>query len=268
MGTMLYGGAMWLAMEGRLNGYGPRDPKLRQQWIEDHDFKPYSINFTGEPDGWVQIRQLDPMFTPFMLIADFQQSLGEFRSEGQAMEAMGALIAATVGSLASKNFMRNGVEFLDAAYSGDAQALERFIRTSAASFTPAILRQGDFGNKYVREAEGFIQELAADIPFWNQSLEAHRNHFGEQVMKPMGYLGRTINPFQRMQPDVSDEKLWELNKLGKALYTPSDTFGDYSMRDREWDQSDANQSPWDRIWERMGPEYLNAESAVTELMNR
>jgi hypothetical protein len=264
MGTMLYGGAMMLAAQGRLNGFGPRDPKLREQWMKDHNWKPYSIELGGE---WYQIRQLDPTMSALMLIADFQQSLGEFRSEEDAWQAASSLMAATTASLASRNFMRNGVEFLDAAFSGDQTALERFVTQGATSFLPAAAKQTDPGNKYVREAEGFIQEIASRTPFWATGLEPHRNHFGEPVIKSPGYLGRAINPFQRMDPDVGDEKLWELTQLGRALYTPSDTFGDHSLRDRSWDESDAGQSPWDRIWERMGPGFLNAEAQVKEFMD-
>jgi hypothetical protein len=156
MGAALYITAGLYASQGGITGRGPRDPKLRKQWL-DAGWKPYSIRVPG---GWISYRRLDPVMVPFALVADFVQSSGDIMAAPggeKRVEELGiAFVAALSNSLTSKVWMQGAVEGMDALTSGAPHKLKRFIASRAASalpFSAAVRGLAQSSDPVYREAE-------------------------------------------------------------------------------------------------------------------
>lgn len=246
-GTVMYSAAASLAAGRMITGGGPKNPDIRKQWIEAGN-QPYSLRVG---DKWYPYRRMEPLATPLSIIADLVEMSGEL-GDVDAGDAVNVSIAAMMSSVSSKTFLLGMTEFFDAAASGEGWRVERLTTSLAGSFLPNLMRQTN-PDPVWRETRGFVDELAARTYGWSETLEPRRNLFGEVMVKPPGYFGRTFNPFASMDPP-SDAVANELLTLGEAMPMPPEKLQEYGidLTDRTaWDNG-TGQSPYDRMMELMG----------------
>lgn len=246
VGAVLYGTGALLALQGRITGNGPSDPKLRKLWL-DAGNQPYSIRL---PDGTsIQYNRLEPLATPLALIADGVEAWGEL-DEDDAMDVVFATMGALASSISSKTFLFGLADFFDAVGRGDTYMVRRLTTNWITSFHPNFLRQMNWDDTY-REARSVIDEIRARTPGLSDKLEPRRNLFGEPVLKPPVYFQRAVNPFTVMTAEEDDETFAKLVELGRALPMPSRTRfeGEIDLADRQKYDNGTGQSPYDRMFE-------------------
>jgi hypothetical protein len=247
LGGTMYMVAASLAMNGVITGGGPKETRLRQQWLEAKN-QPYSIRVG---DRLISYRRTDPMLTGMMVVADFVEALGEMNSD-DAEELMWSATAAFASSLSSKTFLQGMTEFFDAAASGEPWRVERTMRSFQASFHPNFLRQVNPDDGF-REVRGLLDEIISRTPGWSESLEPRRNLFGEPSARPPGYFNRSFNPFTTVRLSNRDETMQALVELGESMAMPPARLmnGQIDLRDREKWGGEKYQSPYDRMLELM-----------------
>lgn len=252
MGVAVWGTGATLAATGHLTGGGPRDPQLRALWLMHH--KPYTLNIPGTDES-IPYGRLNPLLTPFGIIADLHDMSGEM--EGHDLSDKVSMVLASVAANLSRQTFNKGIsDFTDAVAKGDPHKIKNLLIASAMTYVPSAISSINPDDTF-REVRDDIDNLTARIPGFSTSLEPRRNIFGEKVMKVPGWGNRSFNPFASMDKPSSMDVSDELLQLGRGYSMPPEKMGadnnvDLTDRDRYLRPGDkARQSPYDRQLELM-----------------
>ena len=201
-GSMLWGAAVMMAIEGRVTGsaYGDKDMRNRQM---ESGWQPYSFVFTNEngKKEYISFQRLDPYGMFFGLAADFTyiaQHLDDSTKHDWA--TLGVLAVAK--NLSSKSYLQGLVEqasMLGGGYTAEEHA-KKYVQNRVASYVPAYANLYT-GNDELKEIRTLTDALMAKIPGMTDKVEARRDYFGEKRMAPMGFPWNAVDPFP-----VSEEK--------------------------------------------------------------
>lgn len=247
MGMLVYTTAAGLALSGMTTGAGPSNPELRKQWLAAGN-QPYSVKVPGV--GWMSYRRGDPTMIPLGLVADLVSISGELHSD-DITEHASAIAAAIASNIASKTFMQGVTETMDAISSGDGFRMQKLLTNTATSFIPNFSRQIN-SDDTLRETRTMLDEVMARVPGLSTKLEPRRNILGEPIMRPPGYLNRTVNPFTFAR-DPGDSNIQDqLVALGKGMAMPSEMKGKVNLADRDTYNNGTGQSPYDRLLQLSG----------------
>ena len=193
MGGLFMGLSGYLAATGTITGGGPRDPKLKAALLAT-GWRPYSYA-RRHADGsttYYDFGRFDPVGLPFGIVADLMDTaMREHEGEGLGPKAAAAAQAAALGlmqSMASKTYLRNLGQAIDAILSPDEDKSERFAGRTAAGFLPfsSGLR---FINPdpYLREARSFVDQIKATVPGFSESLPPRRDIWGDPLTVNKGF---------------------------------------------------------------------------------
>ena len=272
IGNMMYGSAAMLFLNGSLTGDGPRDPRSRKLWLEAGN-RPGTLRIGGTT---IELRRLDPVLTPFVLVANLLETGSELDNETRG-EAAAMLILTMAESVSERSFFSGLTEFFAATTQGNEDLLTRWMENTAQSMIPNILKQGNIDPSY-REASTFIEELRSRTVGLSDSLEPRRNIFGEPAMKPVGLGQRAFNPMTMTFGDTVDQKLArELYDIGSTMVLPAEkkSFGEggeIDLRVRgKYDRVGGgakNQSPYDRWMELTASKEINGGRTLKARIQR
>lgn len=222
-GVLIYGSLGLLAIEGRITGGGPTDPKRAALWRNSPDWQPYSINVgTQEKPYWVSYARMDPWTTAFGIVGDMAEmyELGQMAdSDGADMASM--FIAAVGNNIVSKTYLQGIADTVDLMNAKDSPwEIGNFLQRRLASLAPMsgfTNQVGNLNDDYMREARGYVDTLKkstgagrADLPLkydWvtGQPME------GPTTLKPLFHITA-----KGMEEKQSDAQLIysEMRKLG------------------------------------------------------
>ena len=272
IGNMMYGSAAMLFLNGSLTGDGPRDPRSRKLWLEAGN-RPGTLTIG---DTTIELRRLDPVLTPFVLVANLLETGSELDEETRG-EAAAMLILTMAESVSERSFFSGLTEFFAATTQGNEDLLTRWMNNTAQSMIPNILKQGNIDPSY-REASIFIEEMRSRTVMLSDSLEPRRNIFGEPAMKPVGLGQRAFNPMTMTFGDTVDQKLArELYDIGSTMVLPAEkkSFGEggeINLRVRgKYDRvggGSKNQSPYDRWMELTASKEINGGRTLKARIQR
>lgn len=269
VGSAIYGLSAYLAVSGQMTGQGPRDPRLRKQWLQAGN-KPYHLTIGNKQ---YDMRRVYPISAPLMMTADVVQ-VSDYLDEDQSAQIPTVIMSAIAATVTSPTFMRGVTDFMDAA-TGDLTSMENFIESFGSTLVPfsSLVRTLNPDDVY-RETNGIIESIMAGVPGLSGQLEPDRNILGELVMRPPGYLNRVLNPFTPKPTGKDDMLLRELLELGRSLPMPSPRKADgfIDLRDRNRfrrGSSRGDQSPYDRMLELQTTREIDGKTmreALTEMV--
>lgn len=201
-GSMLWGAATMLALEGRITGsaYGDKDMRARQM---ESGWQPYSFVFTNAngKKEYISFQRLDPYGMFFGLAADFTY-IAQHVDDSTKHDWATLASLAVAKNLASKSYLQGLVEqasMLGGGYTTEEHA-KKYVQNRVASYIPAYANLYT-GNDELKEIRTLTDALMAKIPGMTDKVEAKRDYFGEKRMAPMGFPWNAIDPFP-----VSEEK--------------------------------------------------------------
>ena len=165
MGVAIYGTLTMLAVEGRITGGGPTDPKLAKIWRDSPDWQPYSINFgTQEKPHWVSYARMDPWTTAFGVVGDISEMKKVWKmADSDITDLMAMTIAAIGNNVVSKTYMQGISDAVGLLSSKDRPwEIENFFKQRMASLMPMSSLTNQIGNlndDYMREVRGVMDQL-------------------------------------------------------------------------------------------------------------
>lgn len=246
-GALAWGAGSLLALNGTITGGGPKDP-VQRKLLEDTGWKPYSIK-TGKK--YTPYLAGDPITMPFGIIADLVQASGELDDNHQHNFAM-AFTTSLSRNLASKSYLYGLSDFMQAAFDGDANVMDKWMKQRVGSFVPAALNQMN-PDDTVRELRDYTDQVLGHIPGLSETLPPRVSFFGQPIMKAPFSSGRPVNPFTPSiaQADTSVED--KLLELGRSFAYPSKKYPgtDVDMTSREFGLAKGNLTPYDRMLQIM-----------------
>lgn len=208
MGSTMGYGFYSAALEGRISGGGPSDPKLRQQWLAA-GFRPYSIRVGDE---WVNYSRLDPLGGLIGMAANAAESVRAAELTGAEVD-MGA-VAAALGlgfteTMTDKAMLTGVAQLLDALKSGEDNPakMRHWLSRFGGSFVPSVVAATEqvleprisapnAGNVY-DETWNVIQSR---IPGWSADVPAKIDNFGNEIT----FTGFPFSP-AKVATDVSED---------------------------------------------------------------
>ncbi len=252
-GSAIMAWAGSLAMDGRITGGGPGNPKLRAQ-LRETGWQPYSIVFdVGQvPDNvlaplraaglvsqsgglvYIAYGRLEPLAILFGTVAD-AVDFNRFSDNGEDRDLVAAhALGAVLENLGSKTFL-HGLSMAAAAYADPGQFAPRFVQRLAGSMMPYSALVANVEATLdpeardatpdpnlpfaLREFHRVLNALQARIPVWSDGLPMRRNIWGDRVTYNTGEWWEFLNPFyvsRGKHAPVDDE----LVRLGYPLSMP------------------------------------------------
>ena len=163
LGIGATGALVSYALEGKITGSGPTDPKERAALLAT-GWQPYSIKVG---DTYYSIGRLDPYATLFGVVAD-AVTAKDYMTDEEYQKALAFIPFSIASNLAEKTYLQgftNLYESLAGDYA-DITTVEKFIRDTAAGLAvPNLFRQaGAAIDPQVREANSIIKEVQNRIP--------------------------------------------------------------------------------------------------------
>ena len=163
LGIGATGALVSYALEGKITGSGPTDPKERAALLAT-GWQPYSIKVG---DTYISIGRLDPYATIFGAVAD-AVTAKDYMTQEEYEKALTFIPFSIASNIAQKTYLQgftNLYESLAGDYA-DITTVEKFIRDTAAGLAvPNLFRQaGAAIDPQVREANSIIKEVQNRIP--------------------------------------------------------------------------------------------------------
>ena len=244
VGTGLWVGAGFLAINGKVTGAAPRDPDLAAQ-LKATGWQPYSYvrtNDKGEKT-YVSFNRFDPFASFLGLSADFQQ-IHEHLPEKKADEWASIAALSLSNNLMSKSYLKGLLDTMSALAGNDPNRSATWIRQRTASYIPAVVgvAQPDTGMKELRT---WMDQALSKIPGLSATLESKRDIFGAKVMPQVGYPQSAFNPFGVSQGN-NDPVVKELARLAQ-----SDAQSQFTRRTKSWATSISHRSKTEKGAVRM-----------------
>lgn len=202
-GSALMAWAASLAMEDNLTGGGPKDPALRQVWLETH--QPYSVRIG---DQWVPIGRLEPLSTLFGVAADSVEVFKYAPDDSESDVLAAAAVAAVMDNLGSKTYTQ-GIATVAQAFADPERYGPGLVQSLSGSLVPSVIntieqavdptirvrRTDPNDSQAKRTFDMILNAIRARTPGLSDSLPPARNFWGEEVTAYEGGGWNVINPF-------------------------------------------------------------------------
>jgi hypothetical protein len=260
-GYTMYGLAALGVMQGKVTGKAPSDPGLRDMWFSEGK-KEYSVNLgTEEKPNWVPYRKLDPFGSFLGLVADGVQISGELDTKDWE-KTIPVIIGSISSNIASKAFLSDTIDKLDALVSGEGWKLDRELRSHFGSYMPNAVRQVN-GDQYMREARSYMDHLMRGIRGYSETMAPRRNAFG-QPLTTDSVPYRIFNPFVGRK-EANDPVYEALMDLGKGVPPLPTTIanGRINLEDDKL-ANEEGKLPFDR-WAELMAEPIGGTSLYDEM---
>ena len=192
VGAGLITSAATFAADDRITGSGPKDPKVRQLWLQTN--QPYSWKDYNE-DGSVTFTpysRLEPYNQIFSLVADMVEIMDDpynQNPEAAVGPAMFALFMALAENSVNKTFTQ-GIADAFELFSNPEKRGDKIINAMIGSYVPNILNQAN-GDDLFRQSRTLTDTLMAKTHLYN-GVDVKRNVLGEPVYRPIS-KGNPLN---------------------------------------------------------------------------
>ncbi|MFC3691461.1 hypothetical protein ACFOWB_04445 [Chenggangzhangella methanolivorans] len=188
LGTMAMGVAALAAIDGRITGGGPNDPKMKAELMAT-GWQPYSFvrhNANGSRT-YVPFGRLDPVAIPLGIAADIVDALYVRQQTGQDIDVEAAIfspVLAITKQFREKSYLLSMSQALDALFDDDpkGERAQRFFGSMAANMVPysAMMRQAN-PDDTLHEARGVVDRIMATVPGWSTKVPKRYDAWGDPV---------------------------------------------------------------------------------------
>lgn len=218
-----------LALEDKMTGGGPSDPKLLAN-LRATGWQPYSLVIENDEGTktYMPLGRIDPIGLAMGMVTDLvdmARSDPEGRTKSYQESGMGSLLIALASNFSDKTFLLN-LNFALRALSDPETHGAKFVGQMVGNTLPlSSLMRGLNPDPYLREARGFIDSIKKNLPAFSETLPPRRDVYGEPIWRRIG-LSTT---------DESDFVEAEHNRImietGMGVRTPSPVKHGVDLRD-------------------------------------
>jgi hypothetical protein len=247
VGTGLYALGAYLVYSNKVTPSAVTSDQARQ--MREAGVQQHSIKIG---DKWIDINKLDPVFTPFGLLADAANILRiQGDPNGTAIDTASLIFASILRTITQKTWMTSINDLMTAINDGTGDKAQAYIAKTAESFVPfgALVNNLDqtklwpgYDPHYYKEAETAIEKApylsglkgpfstlrdaltqGEEKPYLRPSLDS----YGKMVDTPMTIAG--LKYTEKSDSPIRQEVL----RLGINLRPANETFQGYRMSSNE-----------------------------------
>jgi len=214
LGTATGAAVASLALEGRITGGGPADPREAAA-LRATGWQPYSVKIGG---AYYSYARLDPLATTIGVAADMAEVSKEMgQPESDKVAAM--IVASLSRNLVNKTYL-SGLSDLIQAVQDPERYGERWVQSLAGSAIPTVSAQvAREADPYLREARTILDTFRSRIPGLSQSLPPRRDIWGQPIRLEGGIGPDLMSPIA-VSASRDDATTNELVRLGIAPSNP------------------------------------------------
>jgi hypothetical protein len=196
-GNLVWGTAIYAAMEGNITGGGPIDREARKKLMET-GWRPYSYKRVKADGGveYVEYNRLDPFAMFFGIAADVAEIGGQVKDTDMDELAKAGLVA-FANNVGSKTWLK-GITDAAEAYANPEMSMGSYINSLTSSFLPysALSREArKVQDPHLREVRTMLDAIKNTIPGYSEQLPAKRSMItGEPIVYPKGWGAEMFSP--------------------------------------------------------------------------
>jgi len=179
MGTLVFGGAMHLALEGHITGKLSESPGVRAAQMRK-GLQPYSIKIG---DQLYAFNRADPIGMFFGLMADVVE-IGKYADPDDYGEVAAAVSIALAQNLTSRTYLRGVSEALT-ALDDPERYMDRYLTRMASTFVPytSLVSQVErVMDPTLRMAYDVMDRVRSRTPGLSEQLPPRRNLWGNPIV--------------------------------------------------------------------------------------
>jgi hypothetical protein len=191
LGSGLSTAAVVAAMNGRISGGGPSDPRERAALLQS-GWQPYSIRIG---DQWVSYARFDPFSTLFGVAADFAEA-GMWATNKEASEIALGLSKAIAKNVTNKTWLSGLSDAFDVLSDPERYGRQYFQRLAGSLAVPALASQtAQALDSDLHDARTVMDAIKARVPVLSESVPVRRNVWGEPVGNGDALGPDIVSPF-------------------------------------------------------------------------
>ncbi len=184
--------AMNKVVNGGMTGYGPMDPKERDQWFAT-GHQPYSIRINNE---WVSFNRFGPVGTMLGLYSNLGEVIPHLKGDEDELTQAVAMTVHSTGRLLEDEVGMQGLAGLMNAIDDPNRGGTRYVSQFAGSWLPfssALRQTASATDPFMRQTKNVVDGLRYYIPGTRQGLEPKRDWLGRPIPNA-GYGGDLMVP--------------------------------------------------------------------------
>ena len=208
-GMLLWYAAYSTVIAGKITSGGSRDWRVNKERTASTGWQPYS--YKTDDGRYVKLSRLDPIMTPFFMMADIMETINNFTSinedlpseaENTLTELSMGVVAALTQNLTSKFYMKGIIETASFMLGDEAMKSKAPDRIGTSIFARALYKVFPLsgGLRYGSRVDADVQQelwtlsdrLKQLDPFeWvsdKHTIMPQRNMFGEPINRQNGWL--------------------------------------------------------------------------------
>jgi hypothetical protein len=191
LGSGLSTAAVVAALDGRISGGGPSDPRERAALLQS-GWQPYSIKVGGQ---WVSYQRFDPVSTLIGVAADFAEA-GKWATKREADQIALNLAQGLAKNVTNKTWLSGLSDAFDVLSDPERYGKGYVQRLAASMAVPALASQtAQTLDPNLRDARSVMDAIKARIPVVSQSVPVRRNVWGEPVKSGDAVGPDILSPF-------------------------------------------------------------------------
>ncbi len=203
LGTGLSALAVSAALDGRLSGGGPSDPRERAA-LMNSGWQPYSLKLG---DKWVSYQRFDPLSMLIGAAADFSE-LGMNASARELDEMALGLATSVAKNVTSKTWLSGLSDFFEVLTDPERYGKNWVERMAGSLAVPALSSHAAGAmDPYLREVNGILDAVKNRVPGLSHDLSARRNVWGDEIKKGNGAGGDALSSAYSFISPVSTSSL-------------------------------------------------------------
>jgi hypothetical protein len=191
LGSGLSTAAVVGALEGRITGSGPSDPRERAALLQA-GWQPNSIRIG---DQWVSYARFDPVSTLIGVAADFAEA-GAWATKKEADVVAMNLAMGIAKNITNKTWLSGLSDAFDVLSDPERYGKGYVQRLAGSAAVPAIASQSAQAlDPHLRDARTVMDAIKRRVPVLSQSVPVRRNVWGEPVSSGDAVGPDILSPF-------------------------------------------------------------------------
>jgi hypothetical protein len=228
MGSAVAAAVIGYKLEGKITGYGPTDPRLRNAWLSSGN-KPYSFIIGGKS---YQYNRIEPVGAVVSMVSDAVDLHDVMESEDAAR-----IISMAIGrNITSKTYMQ-GLSNLMNAMSDPERYGTRYVSSMAGSVVPgAVAQTKQAFDPTLRRPRSPLEAIKARTPGLGEDVPVAYTIWGETVkLGDENWIKNLLSPVATGEIS-KDKATTEVVRLGVKPGSPQRKLGKMELTDQEYDQ--------------------------------
>lgn len=188
LGATFMGLAATLALNGKMTGAGPSDPKALKE-LRAAGWQPYAYVIDRQ-DGskrYVPMNRLDPASMAMTMTVDLVSAIRHDPENADTEKGIMALALALGKNFSDRTFTQSLHQALEALTDEKGDKGEKYLASIAGNTIPlSSALRGINPDPHLREARSFIDMTLRNVPGYSQTLPPSRDAFGEPIARTIG----------------------------------------------------------------------------------